>query len=67
MITKVFLVLTLVTPANKPDVEQTQRMQSIEECGKAAMEWLKQDIVAGGGVGYAAQCVVVKDEDGIDG
>lgn len=67
MFTKIFLVLTLITPSNKPDVEQTIRMHSKEECIKAVMEWISQDIDAGGGVGYAAQCVIVKDTEGIDG
>jgi len=62
MITKIILVVTLITQPNQKDIYQSRRMTSIDDCSVAAKEWLTQDIEKGGGIGYAAQCLIFKSD-----
>ena len=56
---EIMLVLTIITPADKPDLDRKKPMESIEECFTEAQRWVNQDlaeITTRGGVGVAAAC-----------
>lgn len=62
----ILLTVVLVTPEGQPDMQQSRRVDTIEQCEREAHDWLMQDPHAAGGIGLAASCqrVEAPGEDG---
>ena len=52
----ILLTLTLVMPAETPDVDVRRFKPSLDECVAAGTLWLKNDARAAGGIGLRFSC-----------
>lgn len=52
----VILTVILIMPADTKDIKQSRNMPTLDDCMRAANDWLLQDVKKSGGVGLVAGC-----------